>query len=269
MSQRRALVLAGRLLLLVAILVLAGKISMTRPLPRPEVYVPVRDAARELPVHREDWSGRHCLGIMGSDQWQRYGSLPSAPPDAMSQEEAIHPKSLADCDLYVVRVTEVHAWSATFSRPPRVPLTVDQVILGELQPRPFPAVFSEPLGDHLCGNAAMEEAEQRAREPIPGPMLGERFILARGWCRGRDWFEVSSRNRWPVTDTMRADLTATLKQAREENADFDTRIEARRKEDLAAQTDAFGLCDVKQGDLARVQALLEGGARERGRVRNG
>ncbi|MBN8471842.1 ankyrin repeat domain-containing protein [Corallococcus exiguus] len=181
--------------------------------------------------------------------------------NSMAWEERIDPRALATCELYVVRVSKVHDQGATFTRPPRVALTVEQVILGEPQTQPLPAVFSASLGDHFCGNGAMEEAQQRAQEPVPGPALGKRLIVAGGWNQARTWFEVTSSNRWPFTDTKLTDLTTALNTAREKEPDFDARIEKRRKEDLAAQTDPDLLRAVDQGDRVRTQALLEGGAR--------
>ncbi|MCY1030989.1 ankyrin repeat domain-containing protein [Corallococcus sp. BB11-1] len=253
MRQRWVLVLAGGFLPLVFILVLVSRSGVAET--RPRAYVPVRDVARELPAEAKDWRDQHCQGITRAS-WHRVERS-----DDMVQEESIDPKALATCELYVVRVLEVHDQGATFKRPPRVALTVEQVILGEPQTQPLPAVFSASLGDHFCGNGAMEEAQQRAQEPAPGPALGERFIVAGGWNQARTWFEVTSSNRWPVTDTRLADLTTALKTAREKEPDFDARIEKRRKEDVAAQTDPDLLRAVDQGDRARVQAMLEGGAR--------
>ncbi|WP_375758625.1 ankyrin repeat domain-containing protein [Corallococcus exercitus] len=226
-------------------------------------YVPERDVARELPANREDWGGRHCGRIMGR-VW-RHEQVAGTNQRTVYPSEAIRPTALADCELYVVRVTQVHDQGATFTRPPRVALAVEQVILGEPQPQPLPAVFSESLGDHFCGNGAMEEAMQRAQEPVHGPALGTRFIVAGGWSTDRTWFEVTSRNRWPVTDTMLADFATALKAARKEDRAFDRRIEARRKEDLAARTDPALVQAVEQGDRARVQAMLDGGARANAR----
>ncbi|MFP2895619.1 ankyrin repeat domain-containing protein [Corallococcus sp. 4LFB] len=226
-------------------------------------YVPERDVSRELPANREDWGGRHCGRIM--ERVWRHAKVARTNQRTVYPAEAIRPTALADCELYVVRVTQVHDQGATFTQPPRVALTVEQVILGEPQSQPLPAVFSESLSDHFCGNGAMEEAMHRAQEPVHGPALGARFIVAGGWSGDRTWFEVASRNRWPVTDTMLADLTTALKAARREDRAFDTRIKTRRKEDLAAQTDPSLVQAVGQGDRARVQAMLEGGARANAR----
>lgn len=255
MRQRRAHGLLPRVvsLLLISLPGVAGAG------PQAEVYVPVRDVARELPDKREDWSDSHCRKIMGM-AWQRE-KIAGKNQFTTYPIEVIRPEALANCELYVVRVTQVHAQGATFTRPPRVALAVEQVLLGEPQPQPLPAVFSASLSDHPCGNGAAEEAQRRAQQPIQGPAVGERFIVAGGWNLARTWFEVSSRNRWPVTDAMLADFTKALKEARQKDRAFDKGIEARRKKDLAAQTDPSLLLAVDQGDLARAEALLVGGAR--------
>lgn len=250
MRQRWALFLAAGLLSLALIRVLVRRSHGDGAGTDPDSYVRVRDVAREYPSDARRWESRRCKRI-----WKWVDRA-----DWAAGRQVIQPKALADCELYVVRVTEVHDEGAIFIRPPRVALAVEQVLLGEPQPEPLPAIFSESI-THDLGDAVRKNPVAPGYEPIQGPELGTRFIVAGGWNDERTWFETNYENRWPVTDTKLAELAAALKEARQADPDFDTRIEAQRKEDVAAQTDRAVVDAVGRKDLARVQALLEAGAR--------
>ena len=179
-----------------------------------------------------------------------FGGAPEVPHD-----------EIGECTLVVATVAAVRDEGATQAAPPTVLLKVEEVLTGDLTRGLVPAVWRAWPYASPCRVGEPGYKVWRTT-PMPGPAVGERFLVAGALGRNRRWFLTRPSLRLPFTPALRAQLQAQVK--REQQAWTRARraeVAARRAEARAAARDDELVAAVTAQDAGRVKALLREGVR--------
>jgi hypothetical protein len=167
-----------------------------------------------------------------------------------------------DCDVLVVTVEGVNEGVATNAQPPTVLLRIEEVLSGFMKADRVQAVWSEVLRLQCAvGEEPRIAAWQTARVEGPVPRLGERWIVAGGMSRDRQWFQVVPDNRVRFTPAARADALRRLKEELVWDPAGPRRRRWQHAEDHAVFREYELIGAVKAGDGPRVRRLLRSGVR--------
>ena len=82
-------------------------------------------------------------------------------------------------DVFVATITRVEDKGATNAAPPQVWFTVHEVLRGKKDVARSPAVWSPPYHGIDYGDDDLPELRLWNATPLPGPKVGEKFILER------------------------------------------------------------------------------------------
>jgi hypothetical protein len=188
-------------------------------------------------------------------------------------------------DLFVATITRVEDKGATNARPPRVWLTVHEVLKGDKDAKHSPAVWDGPWHGIDWGDENTPELIAWKKAPLKGPRVGDKFILG-GWVvvvdvggMKTEQYHILDFIHIPYSDAAREKTLAqlaTLEMARlkyaaeqaaaakahaERRAAWRASVDEKTIDRRTQQADAVAIGTITGGSGYLIERMLKGRAR--------